>query len=73
MAANRFAGIRAGVGFSQEAARLMRQDDDANVLCIPARIPIEDDPGEIVRTFLLTPFSGAARHVRRIAEIDDAL
>ncbi len=69
IAANKFEGIRAGIGFSQEAAQSMRTDDDANILCLPARLVIDDDPFEIVKTFLATPFSGEARHARRIREI----
>lgn len=70
MVANKFDGIRAGVGFSKEAARTMRQDDDANVLCVPGRIKTEDDPLQIVNTFLETSFSGADRHVRRLSAIE---
>lgn len=70
MAANKFAGIRAGIGFSQEAARLMRTDDAANIICIPTRIALVDDKIEIVKLFLETPFSGEERHKRRIEEIE---
>lgn len=70
MAANKFPSIRAGIGFSKEAARLMRTDDDANIVCIPTRISVDDDPMDIVKMFLETPFSGETRHVRRIAEIE---
>ncbi len=67
--ANKTPGIRAGVGFSIEAARTMRSDDDANILCIPGRIPIMDDAVEIAKTFLQTKFSNEERHKRRIAHI----
>lgn len=70
IAANKFQGIRAGIGYSIEAAKTMRNDDDANILALPGRLPIQDDPLEIAETFLATPFSGAARHERRIAEVD---
>ncbi len=70
MAANKFEGIRAGIGFSKEAARFMRTDDDANIICIPTRIALVDDKVEIVRMFLETPFSGEERHRRRIDEIE---
>lgn len=70
VAANKVKGVRAGMGFSIEAAHTMRNDDDANVLCIPGRIPIMDDPEEILKTFLETPFSGEERHVRRLKQID---
>ena len=70
MAANKFPGIRAGVGFSQEAARTMRRDNDANILCVPARISLQDHPQQIVRIFLATPFSQEPRHIRRIATLN---
>ena len=69
IAANKFDGIRAAVGFSIDAARTTRQDDDANVLCIPGRLKTVDSPIAIVHTFLETAFSGAKRHVRRLSEV----
>lgn len=71
IAANKFQDIRAGIGYSLEAAQTMRNDDDANILCLPGRVPINDDPLEIAEKFLATPFSGAERHERRIDQIDD--
>ncbi len=70
IAANKFVDIRAGVGYSIASARTMRNDDDANIIAIPGRLKIEDDAIEIVEAFLATPFSGAERHKRRIAEIE---
>lgn len=69
--ANKFDGIRAGLGYSIEAAKTMRNDDDANVLCLPGRTPVKDDPLKIADTFLAVPFSGAERHSRRLAQIRD--
>lgn len=71
IAANKFDGIRAALGFSIDAARTTREDDDANVLCVPGRIKTNDDPLAIVDIFLQTPFSGAERHMRRIHAIDN--
>ncbi|MFA5945601.1 MAG: RpiB/LacA/LacB family sugar-phosphate isomerase [Patescibacteria group bacterium] len=70
IAANKFQGIRAGVGYSTASARTMRNDDDANIICVPGRLDIQDDPLEVVEAFLTTPFSGAERHKRRIAAIE---
>lgn len=70
MAANKFDGIRAGVGFSTDAAKTMRGDDNANVICIPGRIETKDDPLAIVDAFLTVPFSGAERHVRRLNQVE---
>jgi len=69
IAANKFNRIRAGVGFSIDSAKTMRQDDNANIICIPGRIKTLDDPLAIVDHFLSTPFSGEARHLRRLSEV----
>ncbi|MFH1611074.1 MAG: RpiB/LacA/LacB family sugar-phosphate isomerase [Patescibacteria group bacterium] len=68
--ANKFDGIRAGVGFSIKSAQTMREDDNANIVCIPGRIETLDDPIKIANTFLSTPFSNDIRHLRRISQID---
>ncbi len=70
MAANRYKGIRACLGYDYESVRSSRNDDDANVLCLPARALERDTANTLVETFLSTPFAGAPRYVRRIREID---
>jgi len=71
MAANRFNGIRASLVWNQEEAVSSRNDDDSNVLCLPAReINLKAAQG-IVTTWLNTPFAGATRFVRRIKEMDN--
>ncbi len=69
IAANKFDGIRAGIGFSIPAARSLRSDDDGNVLCLSGRIATADKPLAIVDTFIETNFSGEERHERRVKEI----
>ncbi len=69
--ANKFDGIRAGIGYSLSAAQTMRSDDNANVICIPGRVKTQDDPLLIVDAFLETPFSNAPRHVRRLKQVSD--
>lgn len=71
IAANKFQGIRAGIGYSLEAAKTMRNDDNTNILCLPGRVPIADEPLEIAEMFLATPFSQAERHERRVNQIDE--
>lgn len=71
MAANRFKGIRAALGYDMQSARLSRNDDDANVLCLPAHVMEQDTANNIVKTFLDTPFAGADRFKRRLKEIDE--
>lgn len=76
MAANRFRGIRAAVIWDKFEARECRNDNNSNVLCLPARVV--DAPGddlepwkEIVDEWIATPFAGAPRYKRRNAELDD--
>jgi ribose 5-phosphate isomerase B len=69
--ANKFDGIRAGIGYSVEAASTMKQDDDANVLCIPGRVKTDDDPLAITDSFVTSKFSGAKRHLRRLKQVAD--
>ena len=69
--ANKVRGIRAalcGDCFSTEATR---QHNDANVLCMGARVVGEGLALKIADTFLDTPFSNDERHIRRISMIED--
>jgi ribose 5-phosphate isomerase B len=69
MAANKVAGIRAALVWNDDTARLARAHNDANVVSIGARQHTPEVAIELVRTFLAEPFSGEARHVRRIGQI----
>ncbi len=74
MAANRFRGIRASVIWDAEEARITRNDNDSNVLCLPARVLQREDERiwhDIVDTWIHSPFSGAVRYKRRNAELDE--
>lgn len=71
MAANRFKGVRAALGYDREAARSSRNDDDSNILCVPSSRMRSNQLFEIVETFLNTPFAAAPRFKRRIAEMDN--
>lgn len=74
MAANRFRGIRASVVWDAHEAKITRNDDDSNILCLPAKMLENEDDGDwqgIVETWLSTPFAGAVRFKRRIAKIDE--
>ena len=71
MAANRFRGIRAVLAYDQESARSSRNDDDSNVLCLPARSLTYEQILGILHTWLITPFAEAPRFKRRIREMDE--
>ncbi len=70
MAANRYKGIRASLVWDVESAQASRNDDDSNILCLPARVIKEKDAENIVNVWLKTPFANAARFNRRISEMD---
>ena len=73
MAANRFRGIRASVIWDTYEAKMTRNDNDSNVLCLPSRV-LEKDEAEwkdIIDTWLKTPFAAAPRYKRRNAQIDE--
>lgn len=70
MAANRFKGIRACLGYDVASVRSSRNDDDSNVLCLPAHVLKDNKAEMLVRLWLTTPFAGAPRFVRRIGEMD---
>ncbi len=69
--ANKIRGIRAGTGYSIEAARSMRADANTNVLCLPGRFMMPEEAIEVVTAWLATPFSNARRHVRRLQKVSD--
>ena len=71
IAANKVPGIRAALAWTVETAQLARQHNDANVLSLGARMYSIDEAIEFAKTFVATPFSGEARHARRLAEIAD--
>lgn len=71
MAANRFKGIRACLGYDQTSIRSSRNDDDANVLCLPALLIDKHSLNVLVETFLTTNFAAAPRFSRRIQELDE--
>ncbi|HSX36032.1 MAG TPA: RpiB/LacA/LacB family sugar-phosphate isomerase [Patescibacteria group bacterium] len=71
MAANRYKGIRASLVWNAEEARAARNDDDSNVLCLPARYMSADEAVSLAETWLSTPFAGAPRFKRRIKELDE--
>lgn len=69
MAANKVRGVRAVATSDPVTARLSRDHNDANVVCIGERIVGMETAEEIVRVFLAEPHSGGERHSRRIAKI----
>lgn len=71
MAANRFRGIRASVIWDEEEAKMTRNDNDSNVLCLPSRVLGDSEEWKrIVDAWLETPFASAERYRRRNNQLD---
>lgn len=71
MQANRFKGIRAANCDTVEAAKLAREHDDANVLCLSVHFLELDKMQEIITTFLETKFVDLERRIRRVNRLDE--
>lgn len=69
IAANRHREIRAALCGDCFSAEATRQHNDANVLAMGARVVADGLALKIVDTFLDTPFSNGANHVRRISKL----
>lgn len=69
IAANRHASVRAVVCSEPLSARMSRQHNDANVLCLGARVVGVGTAIDIVEAFLGTTFEGG-RHTARVAKIN---
>ena len=69
MAANKVDGVRAALVWSDETARLAREHNDANVVSVGGRMHSLEDMTRFVEVFLVEPFSGDERHVRRIGQL----
>ncbi len=68
MAANKVNGIRAAACQTVDAARLSREHNGANVLCLGARVTDRETMQEIVDVWLASAFEGG-RHGRRVDKI----
>jgi ribose 5-phosphate isomerase B len=66
--ANKHQGIRAAICWGEEIAKVSREHNNANVICIPARFVREGDVEKMVQIFMYTEFEGG-RHQRRVEKI----
>ncbi len=67
IAANHHAGIRAALVHNVDYARLARQHNDANVLCLGGRFIEQMVALNVVDTFLTTPADSNPKYARRMA------
>lgn len=70
IAANRFRGIYAGVAWNNDIARLNREDDNVNVLILPANYLTEPEAYELVISWFTAKFK-EGRYADRIAMVDE--
>lgn len=69
IAANKVSGIRCGVCWNSESARLTKEHNNANVIAIGARMVSPELAMEIVDIWLKTPYEGG-RHQARLDKIE---
>jgi ribose 5-phosphate isomerase B len=69
IAANKVAGIRAALVYSDDTARLARAHNNANVMSLGARLTETEDAKRFVDIFLTTDFEGG-RHEKRVNDLE---
>ena len=72
MTANKFKGIRAVICWNEEIAKLAKQHNNANIICMPSRFIKVEEAIKIIESFILEKFEGG-RHERRIKKINENL
>ncbi|MBR1986360.1 MAG: ribose 5-phosphate isomerase B [Mogibacterium sp.] len=70
IACNKVPGIRAALCTSVEMAEMCRRHNNANVVCMGARMISQELAFDIIDTWMTTDFEGG-KHLRRINEIED--
>lgn len=70
IAANKVPGIRAGYAFNEESARLAREHNHAQIVCLGARLLDTDALVQAVTAFVAAEYEGG-RHDRRVDKIHD--
>jgi len=68
IAANRSPQIRAALCHDEYTARMSREHNDANILCLGARVIGEGVALDLIKVWLSTPFAGG-RHQQRLAKL----
>ncbi|MBI4375943.1 MAG: ribose 5-phosphate isomerase B [Elusimicrobia bacterium] len=69
IAANKIPGARAALCHDTFSARQGVEDDDANILCLGARVIGQELASDILKSWLAARFSGLERHVRRLNKV----
>ena len=70
MAANKIKGVRAGLAYNKDVARLMREHNDANVMTLGAKFTTFKEASERLDAFLNAKFL-EGRHAVRVQMINN--
>lgn len=68
ISANKIPGIRAGAVSDAFSAKMIREHNDANIICLGQRVLGDELAALILRTFVESEFGGD-RHARRVGKI----
>lgn len=68
--ANKIKGIRAALVTNLEAAKLTREHNDSNIICLGAKFTTTEEAINYIQTFVNTEFSGG-RHINRVNMIKE--
>lgn len=69
--ANKYKNVRAGICWRKEIVIQARNDDDINIMVLPADYIVEEELEPLINYFLTTNFSNLPRHRRRLEEIKE--
>ena len=70
IAANKVAGVRAALAHDEVTARISREHNHCNVICLGSDLLNENEIRKIIQVFLSTPFA-EGRHLRRVEKLND--
>lgn len=68
--ANKFDGVRAGIGLGSEQVKKGREDDNMNILVIAADFTTEEESLKMVEAFTKTKYQKSLSHERRLEDIE---
>mgnify|MGYP001561690948 CR=1 FL=1 len=71
MVANKVKRIRAAIAYDEYGVRMSREHNDANILCLAARVLTIEQAKKFVQVWLEREFTSDERHLRRLRKIKD--
>lgn len=72
MTSNKVKGVRAALCYDKKTAKLSREHNNANILCLGARTARKREALKILNVWLNTSFSTEKRHKRRVEKMNSA-